>query len=156
MSEPEPPGIAESTAFLLHRATVLVDRVADRYLFAEHGIHYSGFLVLLMVGVLGEPAQHEIAEALDVSRASISKRVDALRSDGLVVVAPHPTDARSTTVSLTATGGALLERAWRGLDTHQDAVDTGVDDAALRANLALIIANSLALLATPPHEGTPE
>jgi DNA-binding MarR family transcriptional regulator len=156
MNENQSPGIAESTAFMLHRATVLVDRVADRYLFAEHGIHYSGFLVLLMVGVLGAPAQHEIAERLDVSRASISKRVEALRAVGLVVVAPHPTDARSTTVALTGTGGALLDRAWRGLDTHQDAVDTGVDEAALRNNLALIIANSLAILADPPHAGDPE
>lgn len=156
MSEQESPGIAESTAFMLHRATVLVDRVADRYLVAEHGIHYSGFLVLLMVGVLDSPAQHEIAEALDVSRASISKRVETLRADGLVSVAPHPADARSTTVALTAAGGALLDRAWRGLDTHEESVDAGVDEAALRSNLALIIANSLAVLATPPHPGDRE
>jgi DNA-binding MarR family transcriptional regulator len=134
---------------------MLVDRVADRYLVAEHGIHYSGFLVLLMVGVLGSPAQHQIAEALNVSRASITKRVETLRSDGLVRVTPNPDDARSNTVSLTEAGGTLLDRAWRGLDTHQDAVDTGVNEAALRSNLALIIANSLAILAKPTQAGDP-
>ena len=48
-------GIADSTAFKLHKATVLVDGVADRYLHGGHGIRYSSFLVLLMVGTLDEP-----------------------------------------------------------------------------------------------------
>lgn len=145
--------ITESTAFKLHRATVLMDRIADRYLFAEHGIRYSNFLVLLMVGALGRPGQRRIAETLDVSSASITQRLKQLRDAGLVAIAPDPTDARAHTVSLTARGGALLTAAWVGLDTHQDGIDVGVDETVLAQQLDRLIANAVAVLNSTRHPG---
>ena len=136
--------ITESTAFKLHRATVLLDRVADSYLQREHGIRYAPFLVLLMARVLGPTSQQAIAENLDVTRASISQRVNALVADGLLETAAS--DGRTHRVTLTERGAELFDAAWAGLEAHQTGLERGIDEAALNAQLDRIIANGKELL----------
>ncbi|MCU1439114.1 MAG: hypothetical protein JWP85_111 [Rhodoglobus sp.] len=138
--------LTASTAFKLHRATVLIDRVADDYLVREHGIHYSHFAVLLMVRVLGHTSQQAIAANLAVSRASITQRVSALVERGLLAVAPDPDDARANVVRFTARGSALVDSAWVGLEHHQSGLDEGVDESALAAQLDVLIANGMRIL----------
>jgi DNA-binding MarR family transcriptional regulator len=138
--------ILDTTGFKLHRATVLVDRVADDYLLREHGIRYSAFVVLLMARVLGDTSQTAIADNLAVSRASITQRVTALVERGLLAVAPDETDSRANIVRLTAAGDQLFDRAWLGLENHQSGLDDGVDDAALAAQLDRLIANGMRIL----------
>ena len=140
------PDITSSTAFKLHRATVLIDRIADDYLTREHGIHYAPFLVLLMVRVLGEPSQQAIARNLDVSRASVTQRVSGLVESGLLEVTPDPADSRANIVRLTTPGRALVDSAWRGLEQHQSGLDVGVDEPALVAQLDRIISNAVEAL----------
>jgi DNA-binding MarR family transcriptional regulator len=144
------PGIVESTAFKLHRATVLLDRIADDYLLANHGIRYAPFLVLLMARVLGPTTQQAIAANLGVSRASITQRVGALAESGLMCVGKSATDARANTVVLTAEGVALVDAAWAGLEDHQGGIDDGVDETALALQLDRLIANALGI----SHSGT--
>src|SRR5688572_27568166 len=141
----ETTSITESTGFKLHRVTALLDRVADAYLRAEHGIRYPAFLVLLMVRVLGEPSQQRIAANLGVSRASVTQRVGALVEDGLLATRTDPADSRANVVTLTARGETLLDAAWHGLDAHQAGLDDGVDEAALAAQLDRILANGARL-----------
>ncbi|WP_291041590.1 MarR family winged helix-turn-helix transcriptional regulator [Herbiconiux sp.] len=152
MTTPPIAPFSDSPAFKLHRATALLDRVSDRYLRAHHSIPYSDFVVLLVVRVLGEPTQRQIADDLSVSRASVTQRLDGLRANGLVEVRPHPGDARARLVRLTTEGGALLDRAWRGLDGHQDGVDAGVDLEMLGRILDRVIANALGVLAADAGE----
>jgi DNA-binding MarR family transcriptional regulator len=141
--------IIDSTAFKLHRATVLIDRVADDYLSREHGISYSHFIVLLMARVLGDTSQQAIAANLSVSRASITQRVAALVERGLVAVASDPRDARANLVRLTEAGASLVDRAWSGLDEHQSGLDDGLDESALAAQLDVLIANGSRILGVP-------
>lgn len=136
--------ILSSTAFKLHQATALLDRAADAYLLREHGIRYAPFLVLLMVRVMEQPSQRAIADALDVSRASITQRVAQLATDGFLVTEPDPRDVRANIVRLTPEGLALVNEAWAGLDAHQNGLDDGVDEVALVAQLDRIIANGRA------------
>jgi DNA-binding MarR family transcriptional regulator len=138
-----------SPVLKLHQATALVDRAADRYLRGAHGISYSHFVVLLAIGVLGQPHQRAVADSLDVSRASITQRVTALRAGGLVRVTPDATDARSQRVSLTDDGDALLAAAWRGLEAHDDGIEDGVDLQALERELDTVIQNARRYLGLP-------
>jgi DNA-binding MarR family transcriptional regulator len=137
--------ITGSAVFKLHRVTALIDRIADDFLAREHGIRYAPFLVLLMAGVLGPTSQQRIAANLGVSRASITQRLGGLVRDGLIAVEPHPTDARANLVRLTEPGRALLDRAWSGLEEHQDGLDEGVDQPALVAQLDRLLANGAAI-----------
>ncbi|WP_411700114.1 MarR family winged helix-turn-helix transcriptional regulator [Conyzicola sp.] len=145
-TEPRRAEFVDSTAFKLHRATVLLDRIADDYLVAQHRIHYAPFLVLLMARVLGPTTQQAIAQNLGVSRASVTQRVGVLQKSGLVDVAKSAADARANTVVLTAAGAELVEAAWQGLEQHQDGVDFGVDEPVLAAQLDRLIQNALGIL----------
>jgi DNA-binding MarR family transcriptional regulator len=144
--------MVDSTAFKLHVATVLMDRVADRYLHERHGIGYSNFVVLLVVGTSGTPTQRAIADSLNVSRASITQRIAQLVADDLVVARRDTDDGRAKTVSLTAKGAKLLHRAWNGLEAHQDGLDAGVDEVALVRQLDRLIANALQILDHPRRD----
>jgi DNA-binding MarR family transcriptional regulator len=60
----------------------------------------------------------ELAKALDVTQRRITALVDALESDGLVERRPHPTDGRSTMVSLTKRGLAQQKETWQQRQTE--------------------------------------
>lgn len=138
--------IIQSTAFKLHRATALVDRLADDYLAREHGIRYSAFVVLLVTRLLGSASQTAIADALAVSRASITQRVSALVERGLLDIQPAPGDPRANAVRLTPAGELLFDSAWRGLEAHQSGLEDGVDEAVLAAQLDRLIANGVRIM----------
>jgi DNA-binding MarR family transcriptional regulator len=138
-----------SPVLKLHLATALVDRATDQYLRGAHGISYSHFVVLLTIGILGQPHQRAVADSLDVSRASITQRVTALRGRGLVRVKPDEADARSQRVSLTDDGESLLETAWCGLEAHDDGLEDGVDIHALERELDTLIQNARGYLGLP-------
>jgi DNA-binding MarR family transcriptional regulator len=60
-----------------------------------------------LLGVLeneGPSTQKALSEALVVSPRNITKLVDGLEADGLVVRRPHPTDRRAVLVDLTDAG----------------------------------------------------
>jgi DNA-binding MarR family transcriptional regulator len=137
------PNLTDSTAFKLHRATVLIDRLADDYLLANHGIRYAPFLVLLIARVLGPTTQQSIAANLGVSRASVTQRVGALVAAGWLSTRKSTADSRANTVELTEAGAALVEAAWEGLETHQDGLGDGVDEAVLAQQLDALIANAM-------------
>ena len=138
--------LLDSTAFKLNRAAVLIDRLADDYLRRSHGIRYAPFLVLMMARLLGPTSQRAIAANLTVSRASVTQRVAALVADGHLVVTVAPRDARANLVALTPSGAELFDRAWAGLESRQDGLDTGVDERALVTALDRLIANALVAL----------
>ncbi|WP_035776726.1 MarR family winged helix-turn-helix transcriptional regulator [Arthrobacter sp. H5] len=140
--------LRNSTVFKLHRATVLVNRVADNYLLAGHGIRYAPFLLLLVVRINGPSKQQSIADSLGVSRASVTQRVQLLSARGLLDVRIHEGDPRSNLVDLTLSGRRLTDAAWHGLETELGRVDRGVDDAVLREQLDRLIDNSTATLAS--------
>jgi DNA-binding MarR family transcriptional regulator len=138
--------ITSSPSFKLHKATAMVDRLADDYLEGAHGIRYAPFLVLLMVRIIGPTSQRSIAGALDVTRASITQRVGALVERGLLAVRPDPDDSRANLVTLTDHGLELVTRAWKGLERHQSGLDDGLDEIALGRQLDVIIANGERIL----------
>ncbi len=59
-----------------------------------------------------------LAKALDVTQRRVTALVDALEADGLVERRPHPTDGRSTIVSLTKKGLAQQQATWEQQQTE--------------------------------------
>ncbi|MEV4299236.1 MarR family winged helix-turn-helix transcriptional regulator, partial [Microbispora rosea] len=88
----------------LHVLTARLDRAADRILRAEHGISYSRFLALTLVGELGASTQRTLAEYLGVTEPSVSRMTGVLAADGLLDVQPDPAGGNRRRLSLTDEG----------------------------------------------------
>ncbi len=88
----------------LHVLTARLDRAADRILRAEHGISYSRFLALTLVGELGASTQRTLAEYLGVTEPSVSRMTGVLAADGLLDVQPDPAGGNRRRLSLTDAG----------------------------------------------------
>ena len=95
-----PSYLAGSVARIGHRH--LVDAL-DR-----HGLRLPQYAVLAALSDFGALAPHELATRLRADRSHISGYVDALVQRGWVRREPDPADRRRLTVTLTATGAALL------------------------------------------------
>ncbi|TQS29368.1 MarR family winged helix-turn-helix transcriptional regulator [Microbispora sp. KK1-11] len=88
----------------LHVLTARLDRAADRILRAEHGISYSRFLALTLVGELGASTQRTLAEYLGVTEPSVSRMTAVLAAEGLLDVQPDPAGGNRRRLSLTDEG----------------------------------------------------
>lgn len=135
------PHVSQRLALSLHRATSVVDRVADAYLRTAHGIGISAFSTLITIQALGPARQSDIARGLGVSRAAVTQRLAELVDRGWVHVAPDAVDSRANAVSLTDAGAQLLAQAWGGLAQSNDGLEDGVDIATLQRQLDALIAN---------------
>ena len=60
----------------------------------------------------GDRTMTELADALAVTPRRVTALVDALEADELVERRPHPTDGRSTVVSLTRAGRRQQQVLW--------------------------------------------
>ncbi|MFI9846712.1 MarR family winged helix-turn-helix transcriptional regulator [Nonomuraea sp. NPDC051941] len=100
----------------LHVLTARLDRAADRLLRASHGISYSRFLALTLVGGLGATTQRTLAEYLGVTEASVSRMTGVLAADGLLDVRPDPGGGRRHRLSLTKAGEELVTSVRRGFE----------------------------------------
>ena len=143
MSRPDDhPPSSEQLALALHRATALVDRVADAYLRPAHGIGISVFSALITIDAIGPARQSAIAAGLGVTRAAVTQRLADLTDRGLVEVIGDPSNRRAHLVSLSPAGKRLLAEAWAGLGQSQDGLERGVDLVALQSALDRLIANA--------------
>jgi len=129
-------------ALALHRATVLVDRVADAYLRPAHGIGVSELAALTTIEAIGPAPQAAVAAALDVSRSAVTQRLASLTASGLVEVGRDGRDRRARLVELTPHGRERLAAAWAGLARHDDGIEEGVDLPGLLAALERLAANA--------------
>lgn len=81
--------------------------------FKLHGLHQGEFDVLATLRRSGEPyslGPTQLFEALMVSSGGMTNRLDRLEKAGLIVRSPHPEDRRSTMVTLSNEGLALINR----------------------------------------------
>jgi DNA-binding MarR family transcriptional regulator len=105
--------------------------------------HSGGVLTPSQASVLAR-VEHEgpmrmgaLAEAEGTSAATVSRLVDTLEAQGLVVRAPDPADRRASVVQLSAQGGNLLDelrmRSTRALRRALEQVDADGRTAIARA-----------------------
>lgn len=92
----------------LHRAAKLVSESLDDVL-TRHGLTFTRFTALARL-YWSDRGLHlqEIARFLNLHPTSITGTIDRLERDGLVRRAPHPSDRRSTIVTITAEGRDLF------------------------------------------------
>lgn len=75
-------------------------------------VSYIRMRLLHVLESEGPRTMSELANALAVTPRRVTALVDALEADGLVERRPHPTDGRSTVVSLTRSGRKQQQVIW--------------------------------------------
>ena len=115
------PGVGKAWARLVRAYRVLVARV-------EAELKAAGFPPLAWYDALlelsraeqGRLTPRELEAAMLFTQSNLSRLVDRLQAEGLVVREPVPTDARRQVIAITPAGRALRERMW---PTYQAAVE---------------------------------
>jgi DNA-binding MarR family transcriptional regulator len=75
-------------------------------------VSYIRMRLLYVLECGGDRTMTALADALAVTPRRVTALVDALEAEGLVERRPHPTDGRSTVVSLTSAGRKQQQTLW--------------------------------------------
>jgi DNA-binding MarR family transcriptional regulator len=105
---------SRSELYQLHAAVLQLDRIA-RELLRPLDLTYGEFLTLLMVHEHPGSPQRDIADALDLNKATVSLRVKELVERGWVEQLQNPKNRREQLLELSETGVARLLDAERVL-----------------------------------------
>lgn len=128
-------------SFMLNSLVRVMNGRADALLRAEYLITYSQFVFLQVLGEGGQLDITRLAQALGVSKAAVSKRIDWFVERALVHVDQDPTNAKRVLVSLTTQGADLSKKSGDYLERRflgAVAAAPGVDFAALGDTLATL------------------
>jgi DNA-binding MarR family transcriptional regulator len=99
-------------------------------------VSYARMRLLAALQCDGESTMGGLATALGVTPRRITVLVEALEADGLVERHAHPTDGRSTVVTITKTGQRQQELGWR---THQGEVGLAFGDLSESQQVQLLV-----------------
>jgi DNA-binding MarR family transcriptional regulator len=131
-------------SFMLNSLVRVMNGQADALLRAEYSITYSQFVFLQRLSESGQLDITRLAQALGVSKAAVSKRIEWFVERALVRVDQDPTNAKRVLVSLTAQGADLSKKSGDYLERRllgAVAAAPGVDFAALGDTLATLTAH---------------
>jgi DNA-binding MarR family transcriptional regulator len=98
---------------LIHRITVLGDRVGERVFTERIGVGRAQFLVLRTIAEAGQEgvrSQQEIAERLSLTKGTVSRHVANAMGRGWLTVEPSAVSRREHAVVLTPAGRELLDQ----------------------------------------------
>ena len=87
---------------------------------------------LLLLHAEGSLMSHELADALNISPASVTGLVDRLADRGLVERVPDPTDRRARHLHPTAQGAQLVEQLLAESAGHRVALLSHLDDHSVQ------------------------
>lgn len=129
------------------RAHATVSRALEADLLANHDLSLASYDVLVQLAEApqGRLRMSDLAEAVLLSRSGLTRLVDRLEREGLVLRASCPSDARGTFTVLTDAGRRRLGTAAPG---HLAAVRTCVTDRLDVSELGSLV-TILAKLAGP-------
>ncbi|MDB4996200.1 MAG: Transcriptional regulator, MarR family protein [Myxococcaceae bacterium] len=113
--------MVDETIALFHRL-----RWVAELIYGEEGRSTARRGILRGVVRFGPQSVPTLARKRAVTRQHVQAVVDGLHADGLVLLAPNPAHARSSLVTATARGRALVERMDRIDALVLDAAATGI------------------------------
>lgn len=128
-----PINLAAMTAVSnIYRAANAVRNHLEREVLAEHGLTWTGWVVLWVVWIWGDIETRHVAQEAGISKGTLTGVQKTLLSKGLVHRVVPPGDARRVVLSLTDKGQALMTSVFPEFNAEETRVTAGLDDAALR------------------------
>jgi len=124
----------------LHRLVWTLDKYADKYLQTKFQLSFSRFHVLAVLHGSNKITQHQIAEALMISDAVISRMIGDLAQTGYVEITKHPSHGRKHVVELTKAGQMIVDSANKHLNgvVAKTVEQAGVSETSLTKSVAAV------------------
>lgn len=120
-------------------APYLMNRIMGRYNLslraemAELGLTTPKMRALAVLSVIDGIQIRQLAVYAVTEQSTLSRALDALASDGLIIRTPDPNDSRATHIHITAAGRAAFERLWPRMAETYAQMFQGIDDEEKRA-----------------------
>lgn len=129
---------ARDSLFDFFNEVGIINQLASA-LFSKHlpeGVHVSHFAIINHMVRLGDVrTPHQLARAMQVSKATMSHSLGILQARNFVSVESHPEDGRSKTVRLTEAGRTFRGEAIRKLQTALQPIAASIDPVEITAAL---------------------
>jgi DNA-binding MarR family transcriptional regulator len=104
----------------------------SKALLRTHHLERHGYSILNELDKAGPLRAADLAEMLGLDQSTMSRRITALRRQGLLMASPNTSDARSSYLSLSARGRSVLTRSRHIMMSNQMAMFDGWDDDQIR------------------------
>lgn len=126
----------------VYRAAGAIRNRVERTVLADHGLTWTGWVVLWVVWIWGEiESRHAAAEA-GISKGTLTGVVGTLQTHGLMTRSVHPDDARRALLTLTPKGSRLMVKVFPRFNQEESAVAGALgreEQVALARSLRQII-----------------
>ena len=125
-------------------APYLMNRIMGRYnasLRAEMtglGLTTAKMRALAVLSVIDRPLAGELGVFAVVEQSTLSRALDQLQADGMVLREADPGDSRAVRVSITESGRAAFETLWPHMAESYARMFRGIPDAERRAFVATL------------------
>lgn len=131
--------MAASITTVLHQLVLALDRSADGILSAEVGLSWGKFYPLLVLNIVGEVSQHDLAVAMGHSDPAVSKMLGNLSELGYVSVSAGA--GRKRIASLTPHGREAVRAGEAKLNYRFERVvlEAGVNASTYQAETEKLI-----------------
>ena len=135
------PGIGDCNCFAVRSAARHVSQLYDQVL-APVGLRVTQFSILAKLGRRGPLTINALADAMVMDRTSLGRTIQPLERDGLIRIAPAPTDRRAKEIHLTKAGEKRLQaglKAWAKAQARFEAGFGSKRAAELRTLLRAVV-----------------
>ena len=144
------PSPRDLVPYLLHRATNAVNR-AWREELRPHGLTVQRWQVLSVLVAFDGLRVTDLAEVVCVDQPVVSRVVDQMERDGLVVRGPDPDDGRGTLVRLTRAGHRMHADLMPAASAFVDRLTAALSDADV-ARLTSLLTTAVDALEEAPDD----
>ena len=139
---------AANAVSTLYRTANAVRAHLTNTVLREHGVTWTGFVVLWAVWIRDGMETRHAAESAGISKATLTGVVKTLEGQGLISRTTSPSDRRLVDLGLTEAGSALMEKLYPAFNAAEAEVVACLSEQAL-ADLT----RSLRLLMINLNEG---
>jgi len=99
--------------FNIHRASFLLDRIADRALQDKFALTYAQFRILMAIDSKKNLSQKDIASFWEVSEAAVSRQLENLKGKALIACQEDRQNRRKNVLALTQKGREQLLKSYK-------------------------------------------
>ncbi len=114
--------------YSIGRLYVLLDSYLYNRAYKDHNLNPAKFNLLMVIKHVGKNkglSQRELGSNLYVTAANVTKLIDALEKEGLVLRMASPEDRRVNIVKITDKGSTILDEIW---PKHVSAINKILDN----------------------------